>query len=200
MDAVRELVSGAQQGDRRAFDLLVEGFRAPLRAAIRSRIGPTLRHEVDVDDLLQETFLRAFQSIGRFEWRDEGSFQRWLEGIAEHLIWNASQKRGRGRLRITEDHPDSDTSPSGHVRRNERFDRLEAALSRLSPDHRTAIQLARIEGLKVKEIAARMDRSPDAVKKLLARALARLRREFGDTESFHLPPRSLEARERSNEE
>ena len=64
-------------------------------------------------------------------------------------------------------------------------------LSGLSPDHRKAIILSRIEGLKVREIATRMHRSTDAVKKLLARGLLQLKRSFGDTESFHLPDRAF---------
>ena len=68
---------------------------------------------------------------------------------------------------------------------------MEKALESLSDDHRQVVTLARLEGLKVKEIAKRMDRSPDAVKKLLARALMHLKESFGDTESFHLPDRVL---------
>ena len=53
--------------------------------------------------------------------------------------------------------------------RNERFDRLEKALEQLSDEHRRVILLSRIDGLSMKEIAARMERSPDAVMKLLRR-------------------------------
>ena len=55
--------------------------------------------------------------------------------------------------------------------------------------------MARVEGLKVKEIAVRMNRSEDAVHKLLARALLRLKESFGDTESLNLPNRFLPVEE-----
>ncbi len=58
-------------------------------------------------------------------------------------------------------------------------------------DHREVIQLARIEKLPFREIAARMHRSPGAVKLLLLRALRELKQRFGETESLHLPDRSL---------
>jgi DNA-directed RNA polymerase specialized sigma24 family protein len=53
------------------------------------------------------------------------------------------------------------------------------------------IVLARVEELKIREIAERMERSESAVKNLLLRALRELRQNFGDTESLRLPDRSL---------
>ena len=77
------------------------------------------------------------------------------------------------------------------MRRSERFDRLEEALKTLSPDHRQVITMARVDGLKIKEIAERMNRSPNAVMQLLWRALEKLKASFGETESLHLPDRNL---------
>ncbi len=77
------------------------------------------------------------------------------------------------------------------MRRDERFDRLQEALKTLSVDHRTVIELARIKGLRIQEIADRMRRSPGAVKLLLFRALEQLRNRFGDTASLNLPDREL---------
>ena len=69
----------------------------------------------------------------------------------------------------------------------------------LSPDYRTVIQLARIEGLKVREIAKRMGRSESAVKNLLLRAMKQLRDTFPDTESLGLPQqRSLGGEDRGD--
>ena len=101
----------------------------------------------------------------------------------------SSQKRAWDQIQLSQDITSDDNSPSVILRRNERFDRLEKALANLSKDHGEVLRLARIEGLKVKEIAARMKRSPDAVWKLLARATLQLKESFGDTESLHLPDR-----------
>ena len=68
-------------------------------------------------------------------------------------------------------------------------------MNRLRPDYREAIFLSRFEGLKVEEIAKRMNRSPNAVYKLLARGLLELRGNFGDTESLGLPEKPLEFKE-----
>ena len=83
------------------------------------------------------------------------------------------------------------TSPSTAARREERFERLKNALERLSPEHGKVILLARVERIPGREIAVRMHRSPQAVAKLLSRALLKLKEEFGDTESLHLPDRTL---------
>ena len=66
-----------------------------------------------------------------------------------------------------------------------------AWLKTLSADHREVLLLSRIEGLSIQEVAERMDRSPDAVKKLLSRALNALRAAFGETESLRLPDKRL---------
>ena len=88
-----------------------------------------------------------------------------------------------------------DPSPSRSLRREERFERLQKALDALPPDYREVVVLARLKGLKMKEIAARMERSVFSVTHLLSRALDSLKGAFGDTESLGLPPRRLEVSE-----
>ena len=73
------------------------------------------------------------------------------------------------------------------MQRKERLDRLEKAFSKLSPDCREVLRLSRLEGLRLKDIAAQLNRSEYSVRQLLARAVMEFRRMFGDTESFHLP-------------
>ncbi len=82
-------------------------------------------------------------------------------------------------------------SPSREMRRHERFDRLQASVGKLNEDHRQVILLSRIEGLRIREIAARMNRSETAIRSLLFRALKELRKSLAETESLRLPQRSL---------
>ena len=60
------------------------------------------------------------------------------------------------------------------------------ALRTLSPDHQTVLELSRMQGQSIREIAERMERSESAVKNLLLRATRKLRLSFGDTESLGL--------------
>jgi RNA polymerase sigma-70 factor (ECF subfamily) len=189
---VQTLVSLAQGGDRGAFDLLVSRLEGRLREKLGRRLGPKVRARLELDDVLQETFLRAWGSLARFQWRDEAGLVRWLEAIAENCLRDALKgPRGDDVLELRDAPQPEAVSPSRNARREERFDRLEASLERLSADHRQVIRLARIEGLKIKEVARRMGRSESAVKNLLLRALRELKSTFGDTESLRLPARRL---------
>ncbi len=186
------LFDKAQAGDRDAFQELVGQFSQRLQNQIRVRMGPRVRGRLEVDDLHQETLLRAFESIGKVKWDGEERFYRWMSSIAEHLILNATQKRSFAELKLDDREVASDSSPSKPPRRFERFERLEQAFQHLSPDQRKALALSRLEGLKLKEVAKAMGRSPEAVRKLIARALLQLKANFGDTESLHLPDMRLD--------
>lgn len=188
------LIGDARQGVRSAFDHLAQKHRERLTAFVRARLGRELEERVEVEDVLQETFLRGFRSIDRFERRGEDSFFQWLCSIAECIIrdWARARKR-RPSVPLDRDVVGSaSASPSRSLRRDERFDRLQEALRRLSPDHQEVIRLSLLEGLRIREIAERMGRSTDAIKQLLLRATRKLRSHFGETESLHLPPRSLD--------
>jgi RNA polymerase sigma-70 factor (ECF subfamily) len=189
---VKELIERSREGDRSAFDLLIDRVRPRLRSLIEARLGQALRGQVDPEDLVQEVTLKALESLGSFHDQGEGSFLRWLGGIAEHRILDlVDPRRKRPHVGIEGDVRASGPTSSKVLRREERFHRLEAAFDRLSPEHREVIVLARIEGLSREEIARKMNRSPGAVGQLLWRALKCLKATFGDTESLHLPPRSL---------
>ena len=66
-DTVKILVEQAQQGDRASFEELTDRYGARLRKLVEFRLGDSLRRAVEVDDVLQESFLRALQTIDRFE-------------------------------------------------------------------------------------------------------------------------------------
>jgi RNA polymerase sigma-70 factor (ECF subfamily) len=187
------LVKRAQRGDRRAFDELCACYRSKLVRWICSLMSPELRSKIEPEDVLQETLVWAYRVIEKFEWRTEEALERWLFGIARHALLKEASRRNRGREYVIACEPPRDSpTPSRVMRRGDRFDRLQEALDGLSPDHRRVIELARLRGMPVKEIANRMQRSPDAVSQLLSRALKKLKDAFGDTESLGLPARSLE--------
>jgi RNA polymerase sigma-70 factor (ECF subfamily) len=182
------LVDHARAGDREAFDRLLARFQGRLRSTVESWSRFQLGAKIEVDDLLQESFVRAFRSLERFEWQGDDSFFRWLCGITKRTLAQAIQEQRASH--VTGSHSSaagSGPTPTKISRRVERFERLEEALQSLTPEYREVLLLSRVEGLKTKEIAARMNRSPNAVKHLIARALRALRKRFGDTESLNLP-------------
>ena len=188
----RMWIKRAQEGDREAFEKLFGLYRDDVEAIVRRRLGGYLRQRIEAEDVLQETFLKAMQSVQAYRERGPGSFLNWLRGIAENiLLYWARQHQRTNLLRSGHAFRGSDPSPSKLARREERFDRLQQALNALSPAHREIVLLARVEGLAVKDIARRLDRSPASVKQMLWRALHKLAAGFGETESFSLPPRPL---------
>jgi RNA polymerase sigma-70 factor (ECF subfamily) len=199
-----ELVKMAQAGDRRAFTLLVDRYKYRLNSLVYLRLGCDLLRQVEPQDILQEVWMRAYQSIRRFRWRGKNSFFHWLGGIADHVVQDLVRRRVHtrgGRRRVMDqlqvEHDGlpilEGTTPSKAMRRDERFERLSKALDRLSEDHREVIILARIRGLPIQEIAEVMGRTRGAVSALLLRALRELKARFGGTDSLHLPARSLDS-------
>lgn len=204
-----ELVKNAQAGEREAFDLLVNRYEGRLEALVHLRLGPRLRLRIEPEDVLQEIWKRAFESIGKFVWINERSVFGWLGGIAEHVILgearcSRARKRdgarnvhlrdaGEDAFKIENQLVAKGSSPSRDARSEERFERLEAALNSLCGDYREVIILAQLRGLSRKEIGERMGRSADAVSMLLLRALRELKKVFGETDSLRLPPRRLDA-------
>src|SRR5262245_22303541 len=141
-DHTRELIAKAKAGDRASFDELAAEWRVELETMIRFRLGERLRRVVEVEDVLQETYLKAYRSLKSFEPRGERSFCQWLKAIADHVMRSIARKRRQEALLCFDDDvPAREASPSSVERRKERFDRLEDALNSLSKDHREVIVL-----------------------------------------------------------
>src|SRR6266545_4769826 len=93
--SIQDLVVKAQGGDRDALSALFEEYRARLLTWIRLRMGQGLRGRLEAQDVLQQTFLKAIQSIGSFRWQGEGSYFAWLTGIAANLVLDFGDPRRR---------------------------------------------------------------------------------------------------------
>ncbi len=200
-NTTRELIERARAGDRGAFDEIVRRSRKPLELFVASRLGPALKAKVEIEDVVQETLLKAFRSLSSFAWHGEGSFVRWISGIAQHIILQLARKElGGEQMGLQLDVVADAVSPSRNLRRGERLVRLEDALRTLSPDHREVILLTRIQGLPVDEVSKRMNRSAKATRQLLFRALESLKKSFGDTESLSLPQRPIDPELRHDRE
>ncbi len=192
---VQNLVDRARKGERKAFDELVTRFSPRLRESVekwsRFQLGP----RIDVDDVLQETFLRAYESLARYspaDPTDENAFLRWICGVAKRALGDLLRKAARHESpKSSIEQTATGPSPSRIERRDERFERFQDAIDKLPADYRKVLILSRIEGRSAQEIGERMGRTPNAVYHLIVRALELLRQQFGDTESLHLPDRRL---------
>jgi RNA polymerase sigma-70 factor (ECF subfamily) len=174
MDAFRladadTVLPGARAGDPAAQEALYRAFQAPVYSLAR-RICRTTE---DAEDVVEETFIEVFRSIGRF--RGTGSLWGWVRTIAAS---KALMRLRRNKYRDADSLPDDVMAP----RREDaalRMD-LEAALERLSETSRAVVWLHDVEGYTHEEIASMMDRTVSFSKSQLARAHTRLRRWLGE--------------------
>src|SRR5438067_4527696 len=189
-----ELFCQARAGDGPALGRLLESYRAYLLVLARVQIGRRLQGKVDAADVVQEAFLSAYRDFAQFRGTTEQEFLGWLRGILASLLANlvrhyqgtqrrdvrlerqlaveleqSSQALDRGLVA-----PQS--SPSQQAMRREQSVVLAEALGRLPAEWRELLILRHLEGLRFPEVARRMGRPVDSVKKLWPRALAGLRR------------------------
>ncbi len=170
VDPDRELVERARAGERSAFDLLVARYqRRLLRLVLR-----LLRDQAEAEDVVQETFLRAYRALPRF--RGDAAFYTWLYRIALNGARNAIlRRRQRGAPQgVT---PAQLAAPVGEVGTPESMllskqvmQTVDAAMEALPLELRTAIVLREIEGLSYEEIAQIMECPLGTVRSRIFRA------------------------------
>jgi RNA polymerase sigma factor (sigma-70 family) len=132
----------------------------------------------------------AFRRRVHFEGRNRDAFHRWLFGIAQVNARHAVQHHGDRALRafdrevsreyrpVTGQFVSEGASPSQVAMAGEVSDRMACALGQLSPDQREVMRLVHEERLSLREVAERLGRSYDAVKKMHGRALLRFTNSF----------------------
>ena len=195
-DKTQHLVILAKEGDETARNQLCGVYVERVRRIVRLRMGSELRSKLESMDIVQDSLMSALRNLKDFNYSNEGDFLRWLSRIAENQIrgnldqLHAAKRDMRKEVPLEQRSaythnsggqdlcPVSQTTPSLIFSRREDLDKLEHAMDLLKPAHRQVIILARIEGLAHKDIAARMDKSPDAVGMLLSRALLALTKAF----------------------
>ena len=159
-----ELVKQCQLGDTQAFNTLVTKYRGKAFAMIYNMV----RNEQDAWDLAQDGFLKAWKSIGNF--RGQSAFYTWLYRIMSNVAidW-LRKKKIEGAVELDENIAITDvavgslTSPKAALMPDEKIGhdeirrRIDAALEKLSPEHRAVIVMKEIDGLQYHEIAAALD-------------------------------------------
>jgi RNA polymerase sigma-70 factor (ECF subfamily) len=159
------LVAAAQAGSAEAFSRLVDRHQQALRAFLRRACGDFAL----ADDLAQETFLAAWERIGRL--KAGASVRAWLCGIGyrKHLTARRSAIRGRVREQAYE----AERPRTGGEGAEDRM-ALEAAMADLAPDQRACVALCLAADFSHAEAAEALDLPLGTVKSHVARGRARL--------------------------
>jgi RNA polymerase sigma-70 factor, ECF subfamily len=174
-------IARARSGDADAFRELVERHsRAVFRVAYRL----TGRLE-DAEDVVQETFLRAYRQLARFESR--ANFGTWLHRIASNCAVDLLRARPKREMpegaetleRLGGGDGDSALpSPERSLLGAQIRDRIASALDRLSPLERAAFALRHFEGLSIEQIGGTLGLGTSATKHSIFRAVRKMRREL----------------------
>jgi RNA polymerase sigma-70 factor (ECF subfamily) len=183
------LVSALQSGNEHAFEKLVRDNSKYLFAVASRMLG----NEEDARDAVQDAFLAAFRSVGRF--RGESRISTWLHRIVVNaaLVRLRSRRRkpevsiedllcrreeGRGRARVIPTDPSEPVD--GALVRGEVRSRIRRSIHRLPRNYRNVVLLRDIEGLGVEETAKALGTTPNAAKIRLHRARKVLRNLLAD--------------------
>ncbi len=195
-DKTQRLVIMAKEGDESALNQLLKVYGARVHWIMRLRMGKELRSKLESVDLTQDALVSALEGLGDFTYKNEGDFLRWLSTIAENRLRDSLDKLHADKRDIRKEvrfdnngsttaggflrspGPVDATTPSVIMSRKEDLGKLEKAIDELKPEYREVIVLTKIEGLSYKEIADRLGRSNDAVRKLVSRAMAALTSVF----------------------
>lgn len=172
----------ARLGDQHAFRVLVERHsRAVFRLAYRMT-----GNEQDAEDLVQETFLRAYKQLAAFDGR--AAFGTWLHRIAVNCSIDLIRARRNRKEQSTSATVDGESrnwldqiaaphpSPERLTQSGQLAALLEPALKRLTDSERTAFILRHYEGRNIEEIAKTLGVQTNAAKHSVFRAVQKLRR------------------------
>jgi RNA polymerase sigma-70 factor (ECF subfamily) len=188
------LLLRARAGEDPALGRLLESYRAYLVLLARVQIGRRLQGKADASDVVQEAFLGACRDFPQFRGTTEKEFLGWLRQILAHLLANlvrhyhGSQRRDvRLERQLAAELDQSSqaldrglvnprSSPSEQAIRREQSVLLAEALGRLPEEFRELLILRHLESLTFPEVARRLGRTVDSVKKQWPRALASLKR------------------------
>ena len=192
----QQLVALAKGGDDAALNRLCEVYGERVRWIVRLRMGKELRSKLESMDVVQDVLVAALKDLGDFTYRDDGDFLRWLSRIAENRLRdNVDRLHARKRDIRREVRPDKHgsssgagslgvrgpvevTTPSMVMSRREELNELAKAMDELKPEYKEVIVLTKIEGLSYQEIAGRLGKSDEAVRKLVSRGMSVLTSVF----------------------
>jgi RNA polymerase sigma-70 factor (ECF subfamily) len=177
------MIRAARAGDRALLGQLLERCRDYLLRIAQEELSRELRGKFSGSDLVQQTFVQAIDHFGRFDGHREEQLLAWLRCILLNHLANLRRKIGGHEAGIGDTDISilrkallaSEKSPSSEARANEQDEALRRALERLPEDYRLAIQWRTYERCSFAEIGRRLERTPEAARRLWGRALERLR-------------------------
>jgi RNA polymerase sigma-70 factor, ECF subfamily len=175
-----DLLSRVLNGETGLYELLMRRHNQRLYRVVRS----VVRDSTEAEDVLQETWVRAYEHLRQFEGRS--SFATWVTRIAFYEALARAKKGKRwtpmeddqGEIMPQVERETKSETPEARAMRGEVGDLLEAAVDSLPDSYRTVFMLRDVEQLSTLDTAESLGVSEEAVKTRLHRARAMLRRDL----------------------
>ncbi|MEL6770424.1 MAG: sigma-70 family RNA polymerase sigma factor [Bacteroidota bacterium] len=175
----RTLVEQALGGNQRAYEQLVDKYQG----ALRRHVGRMVRNQREVEDLVQEAFIKAFSSLESY--LPTYAFSTWLYKIATNHTIDYLRKKKLPTFSIDKplqakdgeihyELPDQTYRPDQHVVQDQRRELIEAAIAQLPEKYHRVIVMRHQQELSYEEIAAALDLPLGTVKAHIFRARAQL--------------------------
>lgn len=168
----RITLARAAGGDHTCFRSLVDCYHRRVFALLWRMLDPAGRAD-RVEDLTQETFVRVYRALDRFDPAGAARLSTWILTIATRLAMNELRKRVAATVPL-DDVAEHLAVPAGD-RRRQLGRAIARAIGELSPEQRAAVVLREYHGLDYADIAAALEVDLGTVKSRLSRARARLR-------------------------
>ena len=189
----------AQKGDDDAFARIVETYQKPVYNLCYRMLG----NPNDAEDAAQETFLRAYKSMKRYD--ANRSFVTWLLSIASHYCIDQLRKRRLNTFSVDDEQhawmepPDPGLSPEAQVSMTEKQKQVSELLENLSPKDRSAVIMRYWYDYSYEEIAESLSLTVSAVKSRLHRARKELAKCWQTLQPMNLSVETLHPERMQNE-
>jgi RNA polymerase sigma-70 factor (ECF subfamily) len=167
-------------------------YRDYLRLLARLQLDPRLQAKLDPSDVVQETLLKAYAKLDQYRGRSDAELAGWLRQILANTLAEMARRYGteardvsrersleaaleESSLRLENWLAADQSGPGEGADRQEQLLRLAEGLARLPPDQRVAVELRHLKGCSLDEAARQMERSKEAVAKLIFRGVKKLK-------------------------
>ncbi|MBI1852784.1 MAG: sigma-70 family RNA polymerase sigma factor [Planctomycetes bacterium] len=187
--SLERVLTAVRRGDHDEFDRLMGAYRPFLADVVRNGMDARLRSVLEPEDVMQDVMLAAYRGIADADFRSASAFRGWLETLARNRLVDLFRRHFKTQRRVSNAVSLDETiagsggahrgdaiaangpGPTTIVSRREAAEALEAVLAHCRPKDRELIRLVTVDRLPTREIAARLGKKPEAVRKALARAL-----------------------------
>lgn len=164
----------ARRGDHAAFRKLVERYHRPTFALLWRMLEHS-RSQQDIEDLVQETFLRVFRALERFDPDGGARLSTWILTIGTRLALNELRRGNVVTLPLRNGDLPGHERADASLRRRRIRQAIRAALEQLSPQYRAVVVLREYHGFSYEAIADATGLELNTVKSRMARGRAALR-------------------------